>query len=258
MEVPGQRQLVALAVIVGRGLDLRQVLAWKPSTGVVRAAVRVPLFQISWKPKARPGRPGAHSLRCRTDRRWCPVMLPACFSPSRKVRLASPFTKVTSPPSAGGQPQLGADGHRHLGPAVPVHIGRSGQLQARPSKVTVTEPFAWTVRHSDSTMASVSAKDKIRFVVALTLDALLLFHFSGAPSAPLSTFSAEPPPLSYFSKRSAMYHLSYSDEQSVNPHFFGTSSILFRRGATPFPSPLSSKRRARRMPRPPGRFCSLV
>ena len=28
-----------------------------------------------------------------------------------------------------GQPQLGADGHRHLGPAVPVHIGRSGQLQ---------------------------------------------------------------------------------------------------------------------------------
>ena len=25
------------------------------------------------------------------------VLLPACFSPSRKVRLASPFTKVTSP-----------------------------------------------------------------------------------------------------------------------------------------------------------------
>ena len=167
-------------------------------------------------------------------------MLPACFSPpSRKVRLASPLYKgdLTLPSAGRSAPAGGPMVHRHLESAVPVHIGRSGQLRARPSKVTghrvrcLGRPGT-----ANNTMANVSAKDKIRFVIALTLDCLTLVSFLQRPFPLLSPLFSAEPHLCPISQKEAMYHLSYSDVNKASIHTFleTSSKFLLHQGLPPF------------------------
>ena len=131
LEVPGQRQLVALAVIVGRGLDLRQV----PGLEALhrRGQGRCPGPAVPNQLEAEsPGQVDQGHIAYAAGQIGGGV-----HGHAAGLLLPIPEGQAGLPLYKGdltllllvGQPQLGADGHRHLGPAVPVHIGRSGQLQ---------------------------------------------------------------------------------------------------------------------------------